>query len=34
LIQGLLVIITLGVLGANFIVDMVYVLLDPTVRRP
>jgi peptide/nickel transport system permease protein len=34
LIQGLLLIITVGVLGANFLVDLVYVLLDPTVRRP
>lgn len=34
LIQGLLLIITVGVLGANLIVDLVYVLLDPTVRRP
>jgi len=34
LIQGLLLIITAGVLGANLIVDLVYILLDPTVRRP
>jgi peptide/nickel transport system permease protein len=34
LIQGLLLIITVGVLGANLLVDLVYVLLDPTVRRP
>lgn len=34
LIEGLLLIITVGVLGANFLVDMVYVFLDPTVRRP
>ena len=34
LIQGLLLIITIGVLGANFLVDLVYVFLDPTVRRP
>jgi peptide/nickel transport system permease protein len=34
LIQGLLLIITVGVLGANLLVDTVYVLLDPTVRRP
>jgi peptide/nickel transport system permease protein len=33
LIQGLLLIITIGVLGANLLVDLVYVLLDPTVRR-
>jgi peptide/nickel transport system permease protein len=34
LIQGLLLIITVGVLGANLLVDLAYVLLDPTVRRP
>jgi len=34
LIQGLLLIITIGVLGANLLVDLVYVLLDPRVRRP
>jgi peptide/nickel transport system permease protein len=34
LIQGLLLIITIGVLAANFLVDLVYVMLDPTVRRP
>lgn len=34
LIQGLLLIITVGVLAANLLVDLVYVLLDPTVRRP
>jgi peptide/nickel transport system permease protein len=34
LIQGLLLIITVGVLGANFLVDLLYVSLDPTVRRP
>lgn len=34
LIQGLLLIITIGVLAANFLVDLVYVFLDPTVRRP
>lgn len=34
LIQGLLLIITVGVLGANFLVDLAYVFLDPTVRRP
>ena len=34
LIQGLLLIVTVGVLGANLLVDMLYVLLDPTVRRP
>jgi peptide/nickel transport system permease protein len=33
-IQGLLVIITIGVLAANLLVDLVYVLLDPRVRRP
>lgn len=34
LIQGLLLIITVCVLAANFLVDLLYVLLDPTVRRP
>jgi peptide/nickel transport system permease protein len=34
LIQGLLLIITIGVLGANLLVDMVYLVLDPRVRRP
>ena len=34
LIQGLLLIITVGVLGANLLVDLLYVFLDPTVRRP
>jgi peptide/nickel transport system permease protein len=34
LIQGLLLIITVGVLGANLLVDLLYVVLDPTVRRP
>lgn len=34
LIQGLLLIITIGVLGANLLVDLLYVFLDPTVRRP
>jgi peptide/nickel transport system permease protein len=34
LIQGLLLIITIGVLGANLLVDLGYVLLDPRVRRP
>jgi peptide/nickel transport system permease protein len=34
LIQGLLLIITIGVLGANLLVDGIYVLLDPRVRRP
>ena len=34
LIQGLLLIITIGVLAANLLVDLVYVLLDPRVRRP
>ena len=33
LMQGLLLIITIGVLVANFLVDLVYVALDPTVRR-
>ncbi len=34
LIQGLLLIITVGVLAANLLVDWIYVLLDPRVRRP
>jgi peptide/nickel transport system permease protein len=34
LIQGLLLIITVVVLSVNFIVDLFYVVLDPTVRRP
>ena len=34
LIQGLLLIITVGVLGANLLVNLLYVFLDPTVRRP
>ena len=34
LIQGLLLIITVGVLAANLLVDGIYVLLDPRVRRP
>ncbi|HEY1639687.1 MAG TPA: ABC transporter permease [Streptosporangiaceae bacterium] len=33
LIQGLLLIITVGVLAANLLVDGIYVLLDPRVRR-
>jgi peptide/nickel transport system permease protein len=33
LIQGLLLIITVVVLAVNLLVDMAYVLLDPTVRR-
>lgn len=33
LLQGLLLIITVGVLAVNFLVDIVYVALDPTVRR-
>lgn len=32
LLQGIFLFIALGVLGANFIADMVYVLLDPRVR--
>jgi peptide/nickel transport system permease protein len=33
LIQGQLLIMTLAILAANFIVDMIYVLLDPRLRR-
>lgn len=33
LIQGLFLTITLAVLGANLLVDLVYALLDPRVRR-
>lgn len=33
LIQGLLLIITVATLAANFIADLVYVLLDPRLRR-
>jgi len=33
LIQGLFLTITLAVLGANFLVDMVYMWLDPRARR-
>lgn len=32
LLQGIFLFIALGVLGANFIADLVYVLLDPRVR--
>lgn len=33
LIQGQLLIMTLAILAANFIVDLAYVLLDPRLRR-
>jgi peptide/nickel transport system permease protein len=33
LIQGQLLIMTLAILASNFIVDMIYVLLDPRLRR-
>jgi peptide/nickel transport system permease protein len=33
LIQGQLLIMTLAILAANFIVDLIYVLLDPRLRR-
>jgi peptide/nickel transport system permease protein len=33
LLQGIFLIIALGVLGANFIADLVYVILDPRVRQ-
>lgn len=33
LLQGLLLIITIGVLAVNLLVDLLYVALDPTVRR-
>ena len=33
LIQGLFLTITLAVLGANFLVDIVYVWLDPRARQ-
>ena len=33
MIQSIFLIITLAVLGANFLVDMVYALLDPRVRQ-
>ena len=33
LIQGLFLTITLAVLGANFLVDIIYVWLDPRARR-
>ena len=32
LLQGIFLLIALGVLGANFVADLVYVLLDPRVR--
>jgi peptide/nickel transport system permease protein len=34
LMQGLFLTITLAVLGANLLVDLVYVVLDPRTRRP
>ena len=33
LIQGQLLIMTLAVLTANFVVDLIYVFLDPRLRR-
>ena len=33
LIQGQLLIMTLAILTANFVVDLIYVLLDPRLRR-
>lgn len=33
MVQGVFLLITLAVLGANFLVDLVYTLLDPRVRR-
>jgi peptide/nickel transport system permease protein len=33
LIQGQLLIMTLAILTANFIVDLCYVVLDPRLRR-
>jgi peptide/nickel transport system permease protein len=33
LVQGVFLLITLGVLGANFLVDLLYTVLDPRVRR-
>ena len=33
LIQGLLLIMTLAILVANFVVDLIYVFLDPRLRR-
>jgi peptide/nickel transport system permease protein len=33
LIQGLFLTVTLAVLGANWLVDLVYVWLDPRMRR-
>lgn len=33
LLQGLFLIITLAVLGANFLVDLLYAMLDPRVRQ-
>jgi peptide/nickel transport system permease protein len=33
LIQGQLLIMTLAILAANFIVDLIYVVLDPRLRR-
>jgi peptide/nickel transport system permease protein len=32
LMQGLLLLITMSVLGANFIVDLLYLRLDPRIR--
>jgi peptide/nickel transport system permease protein len=33
LLQGILLVITLAVLAANFVVDMLYLVVDPRVRR-
>ena len=33
MVQGVFLIITLAVLGANFLADMVYTFLDPSVRQ-
>ncbi len=31
--QGIFLVITLAVLGANFLADILYVVLDPRVRQ-
>ena len=33
LMQGIFLVITIAVLAANFIVDMLYVLIDPRTRQ-
>jgi peptide/nickel transport system permease protein len=33
MVQSIFLIITLAVLGANFLADMLYALLDPRVRQ-